>query len=52
MNEQTIVMLVIAPHPDDAEFGIAGMVAGLALQGQEVAMLSLPTERKAARILQ
>lgn len=33
----SVYLLVIAPHPDDPEFGIGGTVAGLTRQGRKVA---------------
>jgi LmbE family N-acetylglucosaminyl deacetylase len=36
MMEKDIYMMVVSPHPDDAEFGVAGTVARLAREGKEV----------------
>lgn len=36
MTEQHADVLVITPHPDDAEFGTAGTVAKLVSQGKEI----------------
>jgi LmbE family N-acetylglucosaminyl deacetylase len=35
MNK-SVYLMVIAPHPDDSEFGIAGTVASLAKQGKKI----------------
>ena len=35
MND-AVYLMVIAPHPDDSEFGIAGTVARLAQEGKKV----------------
>jgi LmbE family N-acetylglucosaminyl deacetylase len=35
MNNE-IYLMVISPHPDDCEFGVAGTVARLAKEGQQV----------------
>ncbi len=34
--KDSVYLMVIAPHPDDSEFGIAGTVAGLAREGKKV----------------
>jgi LmbE family N-acetylglucosaminyl deacetylase len=36
MNEKEADVLVLTPHPDDAEFGTAGTVASLVRQGKDV----------------
>jgi LmbE family N-acetylglucosaminyl deacetylase len=36
MSEATTKVLVIAPHPDDAEFGVAGTVVNWVREGKEV----------------
>ena len=33
---EDVYLMVIAPHPDDSEFGIAGTVAGLTKEGKKV----------------
>jgi LmbE family N-acetylglucosaminyl deacetylase len=36
MMENQTYLLVISPHPDDCEFGVAGTVAGLVKEGKQV----------------
>ncbi len=46
MQASPIELLVIAPHPDDAEFGIAGTVAGLTAQGKKVVYVVVTSGEK------
>ncbi|MCK4722711.1 MAG: PIG-L family deacetylase, partial [Dehalococcoidia bacterium] len=36
MEKSKITVMVVTPHPDDAEFGTAGTVASWVKQGREV----------------
>ena len=57
---ETLDILVVAPHPDDAELGMGGAIAQLIRQGQRVGIVDLTTgeptpngtpERRAAETL-
>jgi len=41
MAERTVEYLVVAPHPDDAELGMGGTMAGLLAGGRRVGVLDL-----------
>ena len=41
--------LVIAPHPDDAELGVGGLMAKLTAEGQRVVVVDLTRGERASR---
>lgn len=41
MNHPTVDVLVVAPHPDDAELGMAGTILSLVAEGRSVGILEL-----------
>ena len=49
MEESIKTVLVVSPHPDDAEIGAGGTIASWVKQGREVSTSSAPMAIKEAQ---